>query len=300
MSSDYRLIRPDGVTIFLVNSSGAPTAGGSQAAAATTPFGIRSEWAPSVTDAEELGAEPIEETIPLIYMGTSGSGAASAVQLLNEQFTSRFSAPCILYAQPNGGTAGYFELLKGHAQPAMWEGTQRGPGEGATNVFIDLKVLRSPFAGASALTTLISAATFTNTHTGNVVTLGTLTGDMRYFGEPLNIRVDKPTAQSPTVLFLSTVYSRAVDTTSSTQSAITDQTVGANFTVSGNIDLSAIRARAGLKLRILARLTTLTNPSLAQIKPTVSASGGGTLWSPPNWTTLGSNTTAQLVDLGGD
>lgn len=299
MASDFRLIRADGTTIYLVNSTGVPVAGGSPASAATTPFGIRSEFELPVTEGEELGADPVDMVIPLIYMGASGSGAASAVQLLNEQFTARFNGPCILYAKPNGGTEGYFELYKGIGSPTMVVGTQRGPGEGATNVFIDLKVLRSAFAGASALNTLIGAATFTNTHTGNVVSLGTLTGDMRYAGEPLNIRVDKPAAQSPVVLYLATVYSRAADTTSSTISGETNQTVGSNFTASGSIDLSALRIRAGLKLRVLARLTTLTNPSVAQVKPTVAASGGGPLWSPPNWTTLGSNTAAQLVDLGG-
>lgn len=298
MSSDYRLIRADGTSVFLVNSSGVPLAGGSPATAATTPFGIRSEFEMPVTEGESLEAEPIEMVMPLIYVGSSSSGAAAAIHLLNEQFTARFNAPCVLYAKPNGGTEGYFEILKGHAQPAMVAGTQRGPGEGATNVFIDLKVRRSAFAGASALTTLISAATFTNTHTGNLISLGTLTGDMRYNGEPLNIRVDKPAAQSPTVLLLSTVYSRAADTTSSTASAVVSTTTGTNFTVSGNVDVSAMRVRAGLKLRVLARLTTLTAPSKAQVKVTVSAAGGGALWVSP-WVTLGSNTTAQLIDLGG-
>jgi hypothetical protein len=100
------------------------------------------------------------------------------------------------------------------------------------------------------------------------------------------------------VLYLATVYSRTADTTSSTASAVTSTTTGTNFTISGSIDLSALRTRAGLKLRVMARLTTLTSPSKAQVKVTVAAASGGTLWVSP-WSTLGSNTTAQLVDLGG-
>lgn len=299
MASDYRIIRADGTSIFLVNSSGTPTAGGSQAAAATTPLGIRSEYEPAAPEEDEGGGfAPVEETLPLFYLGTTGSGAATAIQLLNEQFTTRFNAPPVLYAQPNGGSVGYYELYRGRAQASSVSGTMRSPGEGATTVAIDLKVMRSPFAGASALTTAINAASFTNTHTGNVVTLGTLTGDMRYNGLPLNIRFDKPAAQSPTVLYLATVLSRTADTTSSTASGVTSTTTGTNFTVSGNIDLSALRARAGLKLRVMARLTTLTSPLKAQVKVTVAATGGGTLWVSP-WITLGSNTTAQLIDLGG-
>lgn len=296
MASDYRLIRSDGTTIFLVNSSGSPTAGGSPAAETTTPFGIRAEWEPQAA-AEDT--EEIEETIPLIYVGTTGSGALTAVQLLNEQFTAAFSAPCVLYAQPNGGSAGYYEVKRGNARALMVSGTQRSPGEGATTIFIDLEIVRTPFAGVANLITAINAVSFTNTHTGNVITLGALSGDMRYHGLPLNIRFDKPAAQSPVTLYLATVYDRKVDTTSSTLSAITSTTTGSDFTISGNVDASAMRTRAGLKLRVLARLTTLTNPSVAQVKVTVRASGGGTLWTNQAWITLGSNTTAQLVDFGG-
>jgi hypothetical protein len=83
------------------------------------------------------------------------------------------------------------------------------------------------------------------------------------------------------VLYLATVYSRTADTTSSTASAVTSTTTGTNYTVSGSIDLSALRTRAGLKLRVMARLTTLTSPSKAQVKVTVAAASGGTLWVSP-------------------
>jgi hypothetical protein len=296
MASDYRLIRADGTTLYLVNSSGTPSAGDSPYAPATTPFGIDSAWAP--TSAPDDDDAPIEEKIPLIYLGSAGGDALTAIQRLHEQFTARFNAPCVLYAKPDGGSVGYYELYSGKAQPAAFGGTKRSPGEGATNVAIDLTIRRSAYAAAGALTTAINGTAYTNTHTGNVFTLGALSGDMRYAGLPMAIRVDKPAAQSPTVLYLATVYSRTADTTSSTASAVTSTTTGTNFTVSSSIDVSAVRLRAGLKLRVMARLSTLTSPSKAQVKVTVAAASGGTLWVSP-WQTLGSNTTAQLVDLGG-
>jgi hypothetical protein len=70
MASDYRLISADGTTIYLVNSSGTPLAGGSPYAPATTPFGIDSEWAPIAPAPADGGGDdflsyaPIDETLP--------------------------------------------------------------------------------------------------------------------------------------------------------------------------------------------------------------------------------------------
>lgn len=277
--------------IHLTNSSGTPTAGGDPAAAATSCFAVGRDFM------FKPGVE--QEEIPFAVVGSSQSNAASRLRQLKRALkTATFSVPAPLAWQPEGASeAIYTEVYGGDVEELPGEGIETVAG--GYDIEGVVRLTKAPYFGAGSLGLLINAATFTNTHTGNVVSLGALSGDEDYTGQPLNIRFDKPAAQSPTVLYLSTVYSRTPDTTSSTQTAITDQTVGANFTVSGNIDLSALRTRAGLKLRILARLTTLTNPSVAQIKPTVSASGGGTLWSPPNWTTLGSNTTAQLVDSGG-
>lgn len=302
MASDFRIIRSDGNTIYLVNSTGSPVAGGNMASPATTPFGVLYDWHPAAPEppddeaASFLDYADVAETLPLIYVGSTASGALSAVQLLNEQFTTSFNAPAVLYAKPNGATqAGYYEIVRGLAASRR---IGKSPGEGATTIGIDLALRRKPFAASSALSTLFAASSFTNTHTGNLVSFGPLIGDMRFQGQPLNIQFDKPAAQSPVVLFLASAYSRSPDTTSSTQSGVTSTTTGNNFTASGNIDLSAIRIRRGLKLRVLARLTTLTSPAKAQVKVTVSAASGGTLWVSP-WQTLGSNTTAQLIDLGG-
>lgn len=275
--------------VHLTNSTGAPVAGGDPAAAATTCFAVREGWmfTPGAT----------EEEIPIAIVGTSQANAASRLRQLKRALkTASFSAPAAIVWTPEGGATLYGECYGGDVEELPGEGI--GPAAGGYDLEGMIRLTRAPVFGAAVLETLINGATFTNTHTGNVVTLGALSGDLDYLGQPLNIRFDKPVAQSPTVLYLASVYSRAADTTSSTASGVTSTTTGTNFTISGSIDLSAIRTRAGLKIRVLARLTTLTNPSKAQVKVTASASGGGTLWVSP-WVTLGSNATAQLIDLGG-
>lgn len=276
--------------LHLVNSSGAPVAGGDPASPATTCFAVRKDFMfkPGETEVD----------LPFAVVGSSQSNAASRLRQLKRALkTATFSVPAPLAWQPEGASeAVYTEIYAGDVEELPGEGIEAVAG--GYDIEGVLRLTRHPYFGAGALDTLISAATFTNTHTGNVVSLGAISGDEDYAGEPLNIRVDKPAAQSPVVLYLATVYSRAVDTTSSTLGPITSTTTGSTFTISGNIDLSALRTRAGLKLRVLARLTTLTAPSKAQVKVTVSAASGGALWTSP-WVTLGSNTTAQLVDLGG-
>ena len=61
--------------------------------------------------------------------------------------------------------------------------------------------------------------------------------------------------------------------------------------------MSALRTRAGLKLRVVGRLTTLTSPSNAQVRATVQTASGATLAVLP-WVQLGSDTSAQFVDFG--
>lgn len=276
--------------VHLVNSNYAPTAGGDPAAAATTCFSVRDGWT--------FRPGEIEEEIPIAILGTSQANAASHLRQLKRALkTATFSAPAAIVWTPEGGATLYGECYGGSVEELPGEGI--GPAAGGYDLEGAIRLTRAPIFGAGALETLINGATFTNTHTGNAITLGALSGDLDYLGQPLNIRFDKPAAQSPTVLYLSTIYSRTADTTSSTLNAITSTTTGSDFTISGSVDASTLRTRAGLKLRVLARLTTLTNPSVAQVKVTVRASGGGVLWTNHVWVTLGSNTTAQLVDFGG-
>ena len=113
MPSDYRLISPaTGTTLYLVNSSGSPLAGGSPFAPATTPLGIRPDWTPDASEFEAAyqGGAPLangsrlasftngnlEETLPLIFLGATADAARRAAQLLRRQFATLFAGPCLL------------------------------------------------------------------------------------------------------------------------------------------------------------------------------------------------------------
>lgn len=314
MASDYRIISP-ATTLYLVNSSGTPTAGGAATAANTTPWAIRSDWvlaapepdtvygggAPLVSGASlrQLTYPNVTETVTLAYLGTSADGAADAMTLLSNQFATLASAPAALYAKPNGATnATYYAIYSAQVQPRAWPSTERSPGEGAyKELLVDLTITRSYAGGAASLATLINAVTFGNTGTGspnNVTTLGALTGDLQGEGQPLNIQMATPSAGTASYVYLASVYSRTYQAIAS--SVTTSSTTGANFTASTAIDVSALRTRAGLRLRTMARLTTLTAPSKAEVRVTVQTTAGNTLWVGA-WVGLDTNTTAQIVDL---
>jgi hypothetical protein len=171
MASDYRLISPaTGTTLYLVNSvtPSSPTPGGSPYAPATTPLGIRPDWTPDASEPQAAyqGGAPlangsrlvllsnnnIEETLPLVYVGSSAESTRQAVQRLRRQFATLFAGPCLLYARPNGSSEPvYFEIETAHLIERGFSGTNTSPGEGITNILIDLKITRQPYGGAASL-----------------------------------------------------------------------------------------------------------------------------------------------------
>lgn len=319
MASDYRIINPaTGLTVYLVGaSSGAITAGGSPYTASTTPFALRTEWTPAAAPAQlvERGGPPlasgsdlawlsygtIDETIPLVWQGAAGESVVRAVQWLRDQFAGLYGQPALLYAKPSGAiTPIYYEIWATAIQEAPFAGLNTSPGEGAGRANIDLQIRRRPHGGVAATEALISGASYTNQGTGSPANTAaleaslTVKGDLRFEGSPLNIRFDKPTAQSPITVYLASIASRTYQAIASAKTTSSSTT----FTASTAIDISAIRVRPALKLRVVGRLTTLTSPSNAQVRATVQTASGNTLWVGP-WVQLGSNTTAQLVDLFG-
>jgi len=323
MPSDYRLISPaTGKTLYLVNSTGSALAGGSPFAPSTTPFGIRPDWTPDASEpnAAYQGGAPLangsrlafvtngnsDETLPLAFVGTSAEGARRAVQLLRRQFAALFAGPCLLYARPDGASEPtYFEIESAHLVERGFSGTETSPGEGAVNLLIDLTVVRQPYGGAATLDTLHSAASVANKGTGTPdndllleANVSPLKGDLIYDGQPLNITVAKPTGQSAPTVFLASIASRTYQSINSAQTT-TNTSTGANFTASTAIDVSTLRTRRNVRLRVFARLKTLTAPAKQQVRLTVQTASGSTLWQ-GSWQSLpGSNTTAQLIDLQG-
>src|SRR4051794_21087989 len=100
MASTYYILGSDGSsTVYLVNSSGTPTPGGSPGAAGTTPYGIRAPWA--LTRAGRLD-NWVDETIPLVYLGTSTDGALAAMDALRTLVDDPMTGLAALVVQPNG------------------------------------------------------------------------------------------------------------------------------------------------------------------------------------------------------
>lgn len=305
--SDYRLLLHE-QTIYLHNHTGAPVVGGSLFTPHTTPLLIANDdWRPGVPDEQlttggddqallGVSYDPVTETIPLLCRARDADDVAQILDAFVSHASLAF-APAVLWCRPRGATNPVlFEVSRISAKALPLDNGQ-DPGEGATDVAIRLSVRRSPWGGHSSLATLASGTNVGNTGTGtpsNLVSLGTLRGDLRYEGQPLTIRLDKPTSQSPTTVLLGSVHSRTYASIASTKTTTSSTT----FTASGSIDVSALRTRAGLHLHLVGRLTTLTAPAKAQVRVTVQTPSGATLWISP-WAQLGSNTSAQLLDLGG-
>lgn len=308
MSSDYRLIRGT-TTIYLNNSTGTPVAGGNLNAPTTTPLQIVADWVPETAEPQtilanadgalvDLDYAPIKETLTLIAVGASSNNLFAIERAIRQMFRGRADQPCVLAAQPDGAAnAVYYLLSSAKIQLAIPDNSD-GPGEGAPIAILKITVVRSAHGGASALTTLASATTVSNQGTGatpNLISLGTLAGDRAYEGQPLNIVVTKPTSQSAHQLLLASVVSRTFETITST--VTTSSGTGTTFTAGSSISMAALRTTPKLKLHLVARVKTLTSPANIQLQARVLTPGSAaTLWVGP-WVGLGSNTTAQLVDL---
>lgn len=308
MSSDYRLIR-GATTIYLNNSTGAAVPGGNLGAPTTTPLMVVADWAPETAEPQvivgnadgaliDLDYAPIKETITLLAVGSSSNNLFAIERAVRQMFRGRADQPCVLLAQPDGAANPVSYLIASAKVQLTPAENSDSPGEGAPICYLKLAIVRSAHGGASALATLASAVTVSNQGTGatpNLISLGALAGDRAYEGQPLNITVTKPTSQSAQQLLLASVASRTFETI--TSAVTTSSASGVTFTAGSSISMAALRTTPKLKLHIVARVKTLTNPANAQLQARVLTPGSvATLWAGP-WVSLGSNTTAQLVDL---
>jgi hypothetical protein len=304
-------------TIYLNNTSGVVVNGGDPTVGGATPFSVYEGWTPTPAERSLVwqGGAPlgsavalsyasyapiVEEEVPIGLAGTSSNNAWWALQQLKRQLraASRL-APIAWRFRPTGALLDtYAEVYGGDVVEAAREGV--GPMEGGWQIEATIKLARSGFFGSASLETLISAASAGNRGSGspsNLIALATLSqGDLVNEGQPLNLQIAKPASQAAATLYLATAHSRTAQTIASAKT--TTSTTGTAFTSGSAIDVSAMRTRPGLAVRAFARLTTLTNPTKAQLQLTLQSPGGGTLWTGA-WITLGSNTSAQLVDLLG-
>lgn len=300
MATDIRLIA-SGTTYYLSNSSGSPVAGGAATAAATTPFALLNDgWTmqAAVPDAVYQGGPPFRNGSTLAYqaypnttqaisISVSGSSHNNAVslfqglrQLINQTL---YAAPCVLYYQPNTATNPlYFEVLSGSLQERT---DPTNPTRGFAYLEADLTLTLSPFGGVASLTTLFTNTTFTNNGTSNTASLGTLAGDLPYEGQPLNLKVDGPSASTTDVgklwLAVANSHVKTTHTTAISTSSTTSTPIGGS-----SIDCTPLLANAGLQLAVFLRMSSVTagNKALFALQLSLTAGGGlitpVTAWQP--------------------
>lgn len=162
--------------------------------------------------------------------------------------------------------------------------------------------MRAAFWASDTLETAIAAATSVanrpTSSPNNTTAFATLSqGELLDEGQPLNLTIAKPSGMAAAVVYLATVESRSAQSIANTKTGLTS-TSGSAFTAGTAIDVSALRAKPGLFVQGFARLTTITNPTKIKLQLTFQSPAGSTLWAGP-WVPIGSNTTAQLIDLQG-
>jgi hypothetical protein len=213
-------------------------------------------------------------------------------QVLN---TATYSLPAVLSVK--GGTnTGYAEIFSADIQEsALYLNETTGKWRAA------IAWTRSPLFGVSSLATLVNGATMTNRGTStnpNIQALGALTGDLVNEGQPLNIKLVKPSGTSaPSHFYFATVVSRVY--TAIATGAFTTASTALPGTTIGTITPSITSALTNdaIKARFVGRVKTLTNPSHAIVSVRVYTSGAGFIWQ-SKWIPLLTDTTGQYVDFG--
>lgn len=309
MALDVRIIS-GGTTYYLVNSTGAPVAGGAATGASTTPYSVNAaEWTQTAADRQtiysgsppfRIGSTPlytgfgnVTETVEIGIIGSSSDNVAALKQQLYKILnTALYTYPAALYWQPNGAAnATYFDIYSANVQEV---GDWQNPAAGFTSVLCRVTWVRSLGSWASAGETLLSGVTMTNTGTGtnpNIQSLGSSgKGEFVNDGQPMNLSF--ATATSPSRTYVAVVSER----TYTTQTAATKTTTSIVPILGGTITL-AINARAyqSSRLRVLMRFSSFTTN--AQVRLSIGLAPASLIyWYSPWVTGMG---TAYLADMGG-
>jgi hypothetical protein len=234
------------------------------------------------------GYDTLTEDVGLqLNASTKDTAIALLNQLRNALMTARFSLPPILSIK--GGTnTDYYEIYSAH-MPENRLYLSEPEGQWRTVI----TWVRSPIAGMATLTTLQNGITVTNSGTGannNTRSLSTLTGDLQYEGEPLNIKLDPVAGGS--YFYFATVYQRVYSvagagttTTSSTSGVAAFNDATANIT-------DPARTRNGLRLRVMLRCTTISAKAQVQVR-LIGNGSSENIWIGP-WVAPNATTTAQI------
>jgi hypothetical protein len=245
----------------------------------------------------------VVETIPLQIYATSHDNAVKLLQQLRQILnTALYSVPCILAVQPDGATnTVYYEIYGADVQEDpkfMNEESQLFQSPQSKGVLrTTITIRRSPFGGATSLTTPVNGATFTNNASGNVASLGTLTGDLIYEGQPLNIKIAEQATFDGRNFYMATYDTRTKTTVTSAVTSVST-TTGDPFTTS-TLNIDNVMTNDRLKLRVLARFKTLTNPDKMQVRCTVQSENGNNNLMQSGWIGPNGSWSTPFLDFGG-
>lgn len=301
--------------IHLVNSTGAPVAGGTATAAATTPFSIRSHesgggWPIGLAEPQRImsggppfnlgsrllyrGYDNVVETIPIAVQGSTHVDAVAKLSELKLSLAAAlYSVVPLLEVKPDASSSSmYAEIYDATVRELPDGGGFDAWSAFDSELWAEITWVRAPFFSAGSLTTAINGLTYTNAgSSNNTRTLGTILGDLRYDGQPLNILFAP--ASGVRYLYAATVYQRiynagiaATTTTSSTAGSAAFNDSTASLT-------SPARTRNGLRLRVMLRTTSISAKAQVQIS-LVSSTSSRTLWRGP-WVSAG-GTGQTLID----
>lgn len=304
-----------GTTLFLNNSSGAATVGGAATAAATSPFLlIDDSWTVQAPRPQVLwsGGPPlgngslpvtqsydnVTESFAVVLVGSSADNTAARKQQLEYTLnTALFAMPCMLGVQPSGATSMmYAEIYSAVVQPTT--NALVNPVRGSSTITLQITITRSPFWTRASEQTLLTAQTYTDYNNGsglNTRTLGSLSGDMIYEGQPLNVSMSGGDLATVGIKNIWMATKKATNSYAPRADAInTSSTTGVN--VGGSVTALAA-TEMGVKQRITARVASPTANLQLRAVATYGLSSNAPLYTGP-WVTGGSTTNA-FYDLGG-
>ncbi len=308
-------------SVYLNNTAGAVTPGGDPTVGALTPFSIKADWTPAAVEPDPAFASSgplsaaarlaysaypltVAEQIPIGVEGSSHNNAQRLLGLLRAALRRPGKrGPIVWRVRPVGALFdAYTEVYGGTVADDPGSGGIDTAHTGGYQLEAEINLVRAAFWGSDTLETAIAAATSAaNRPSGtpnNVTAFASLSqGELLDEGQPLNLSIAKPSGMAAAVVYLATVESRSAQSIASTKTGLTS-TTGSAFTAGSAIDVSALRAKPGLFLQGFARLTTITAPSKIKLQLTFQSPAGSVLWAGP-WVPIGSNTTAQLIDLQG-
>ena len=307
-------------SVYLNNTAGAVTPGGDPTVGALTPFSIKPDWTPVAVEPDSAFASSgplsagarlaysaypltVKETIPIGVEGSSHNNAQRLLGLLRAALRRPGKrGPIVWRVRPVGALFdAYTEVYGGTVADDPGSGGIDTAHTGGYQLEAEINLVRAAFWGSDTLETAIAAATSAaNRPSGtpnNVTAFASLSqGELLDEGQPLNLSIAKPSGMAAAVVYLATVESRSAQAIASSKT--TTSTSGTAFTAGSAIDVSALRAKPGLFVQGFARLTTITAPSKIKLQLTFQSPAGSVLWAGP-WVPIGSNTTAQLIDLQG-